>query len=75
MGRRCLCLAKDDAASSVSFLCRATTNKVVALYGMDAGTDSGVSYASPDQVTVPRGVVREFTGFPALVNGVITVRF
>ena len=50
---------------------RWVTNKVVALYGMDAGTDSGVSYASPDQVTVPRGVVREFTGFPALVNGVI----
>src|SRR5438034_1455952 len=50
---------------------RWVTNKVVALYGMDAGTDSGVSYASPDQVTVPRGVVREFTGFPALVNGVV----
>ena len=50
---------------------RWVTNKVVTLYGMDAGTDSGVSYASPDQVTVPRGVVREFTGFPALVNGVI----
>jgi len=47
------------------------TNKVVTLYGMDAGTDSGVSYASADQVTVPRGVVSEFTGFPALVNGVI----
>jgi hypothetical protein len=50
---------------------RWVTNKVVALYGMDTGTDSGASYASPDLVTVPRGVVTEFTGFPALVNGVI----
>ena len=47
------------------------TNKVVTLHGMDAGTDSGVSYASPDQVTIPRGVVTQFAGFPALVNGVI----
>ena len=47
------------------------TNKVVTLYGMDAGTDSGASYASPDQVTAPRGGITEFTGFPALVNGVI----
>lgn len=45
--------------------------KVVALYVIDAGTDSGASYASPDQVTVPRGVVNAFTGFPGLVNGVI----
>lgn len=47
------------------------TNKTVTLYGMDAGTDSGVTYTSPDQVTVPRGVVTEFTDFPALVNGAI----
>jgi hypothetical protein len=47
------------------------TNKVVTLYGMDAGTDSGPTYASPDEVTVPRGVVTQFTGFPALVNGEI----
>ncbi len=47
------------------------TNKTVTVYGLDAGTDSGVSYSSPDQVTVPRGVVTEFTDFPALVNGVI----
>jgi len=47
------------------------TNKVVTLYGKDAGTDSGVSYASPDQVTSPRGVVTQFTGFPALQNGKI----
>jgi len=50
---------------------RWVTNKVVTLYGMDAGTDSGASYASPDQVTVPRGVISAFTGFPALVNGII----
>jgi len=47
------------------------TNKVVTLYGMDAGTDSGPSYESPDQVTMPRGVITEFTNFPALVNGQI----
>jgi len=47
------------------------TNKVVTLYGKDTGTDSGVSYASPDQVTVPRGGVTQFTGFPAIQNGVI----
>jgi len=47
------------------------TNNVVALYGMDAGTDDGASYESPNQNTDPRGVVSEFTDFPALVNRVI----
>ncbi len=47
------------------------SNKVVTLYGNDAGTDSGASYTSPDLVTVPRGVVTQFTGFPAIQNGVI----
>lgn len=47
------------------------SNKVVTLYGYDAGTDSGPSYASPDLVTVPRGVVTKFTGFPAIQNGVV----
>ena len=47
------------------------TNLTATLYGMDAGTDSGVSYGSPDQVTVPRGVITRFTGFPAIQNGVI----
>lgn len=47
------------------------TNKVVTLYGKDAGTDSGTTYTSPDQVTVPRGVVTQFTEFPAIQNGVI----
>ncbi|MSU57242.1 MAG: hypothetical protein EXS35_03505 [Pedosphaera sp.] len=47
------------------------TNNVVTLYAKDTGTDSGVSYASPDLVTVPRGVVTQFTGFPAIQNGVI----
>jgi hypothetical protein len=47
------------------------TNKLVTLYGKDAGTDSGMSYTSADQVTVPRGVVTQFTGFPAIQNGAI----
>jgi hypothetical protein len=47
------------------------TNKTVPLYVLDSGTDSGVSYASPDQGTVPRGVVNQITGFPALVDGTV----
>jgi hypothetical protein len=47
------------------------TNKIVTLYGKDAGTDSGTSYSSPDQVTVPRSVVTQFTGFPAIQDNVI----
>lgn len=47
------------------------SNKVVTLYGYDAGTDSGASYASPDLVTVPRGVITRFASFPAIQNGVV----
>ncbi|HVY71173.1 MAG TPA: spondin domain-containing protein [Verrucomicrobiae bacterium] len=46
-------------------------SKEVTLYGRDAGTDSGITFTSPDQVTAPRGVVEPFTGFPALQDGVI----
>ncbi len=47
------------------------TNKVATLYGKDAGTDSGASYSSPDLVTSPRGVITQFTGFPAIQTGII----
>ena len=47
------------------------SNKVVTLCGRDAGTDSGTTYTSPDQGTVPRGVVSQFTGFPAIQDGMI----
>lgn len=47
------------------------TSLSVDVYGYDAGTDSGPSYASPDQVTVPRGFIQRFSGFPALQNGSI----
>lgn len=47
------------------------STKTVTLYGFDAGTDSGSSYASQDLVTTPRGVITRFSGFPALVNGAI----
>jgi hypothetical protein len=47
------------------------SNKVATLYGYDAGTDSGSSYASPDFVTVPREVVTRFAGFPAIQNGIV----
>jgi hypothetical protein len=50
---------------------RWVTNKMVSLYGKDAGTDSGTTYTSADQVTVPRDLVTQFTGFPAIQNGVI----
>lgn len=46
-------------------------SKTVTLYGYDAGTDSGARFTSPDQVTVPRDVIRRFTGYPAEANGVI----
>ena len=48
------------------------TNKTVTVYGMDAGTSaplSDLTYYGPFQVTVPRGVVTQMAGFPALVNG------
>ncbi|MEW6157937.1 MAG: spondin domain-containing protein [Verrucomicrobiota bacterium] len=57
-----LSLIENDAWAS---------KKIVTLFGHDAGTDSGGTYAAPDQVTVPRGVITRFTGFPALVNGTI----
>ena len=47
------------------------SEKTATLYGYDAGSDSGVSFSSPDLVTAPRGVVTRFTDFPALVNGEI----
>ena len=47
------------------------TNKVATLYGFDASTDSGASYSSANSVTVPRGLITRFTGFPAIQNGVI----
>jgi hypothetical protein len=43
----------------------------VTLFGHDAGTDSGPTYASPNAVTTPPEVITQFTDFPALVNGVI----
>lgn len=42
------------------------SSKTVPVYGYDAGTDSGVSYSSPDQVTAPRRTITRFTGFPAV---------
>jgi hypothetical protein len=46
--------------------------RVVALYPYDAGTDSGESYASPDDPTgEPEGIYRIETG-PLLVEGEVT---
>jgi len=45
--------------------------QTVTLYGFDAGTDSGADFTSPDLVTTPRGVVTQFAGYPALINGAV----
>jgi len=45
--------------------------KSVVLYGFDAGTDSGTTFTSADEVTTPRGVIARFAGFPALIDGQI----
>lgn len=37
----------------------------------DAGTDSGVSFMSPDLVTMPRQPIMRILGFPFLNNGVV----
>lgn len=44
--------------------------QTVPLRGFDAGTDSGVDFTSPDFVSVPRGQVRPFFGYPELIRGV-----
>jgi len=43
----------------------------VALLPWDAGTDSGISYASPDEVTDPRGVVTLLDPYPTRVEGLL----
>ncbi|MDE2825801.1 MAG: spondin domain-containing protein [Bacteroidota bacterium] len=42
---------------------------VVDLFVYDAGTDSGPSYTSPDQPTIPREPISRITGYPFLVDG------
>lgn len=42
---------------------------VVELFAYDAGTDSGLSFESPDEETVPPGPIHRITGFPFLNNG------
>ncbi|XP_054267798.1 spondin-1-like isoform X2 [Macrosteles quadrilineatus] len=45
--------------------CSWVESKVLNLYPWDAGTDSGVTYISPDQQTVPRDKIRRITSsFP-----------
>jgi hypothetical protein len=45
------------------------SQKTVMLYPYDAGTDSGVTFRSPDQVTVPRGVITPIGTPPLGENG------
>jgi hypothetical protein len=42
------------------------------LFPHDAGTDSGATFSSPDQETIPRQSIARITGFPFLNNGVIS---
>jgi hypothetical protein len=41
----------------------------VEVFAYDAGTDSGVSFMSPDQETRPHVPIARITGFPFLANG------
>lgn len=41
----------------------------VDLYAHDAGTDSGTSYESPDEETVPRRPIAQLTGYPVVSGG------
>lgn len=43
----------------------------VELYPWDAGTDSGSTYRSPDQVTTPPEPIQRLTGAPVAVSGVV----
>lgn len=42
---------------------------IVALPPWDAGTDSGATFTSPDEPTVPRGVISLLQGHPVAVGG------
>jgi hypothetical protein len=46
-------------------------SRTVTLWAYDAGTDSGVSYSSPDQATSPRAPISRLNGFPFSNNGTI----
>jgi hypothetical protein len=43
----------------------------VTLFPYDAGTDSGVTFRSPDEVTVPRGVITRLTVPPISQDGTV----
>jgi hypothetical protein len=43
----------------------------VTLFPYDAGTDSGVTFRSPDEVTVPRGVITRLTAPPISQDGTV----
>lgn len=43
----------------------------VTLFPYDAGTDSGVTFRSPDEVTVPRGVITQLTVPPISQDGTV----
>jgi hypothetical protein len=45
--------------------------KTVTLYPWDAGTDSGTTYAAPDQDTQPRQPVRALQGHPVALGGAV----
>jgi hypothetical protein len=45
--------------------------KVVALYPWDAGTDSGPTYAAPDQASQPRQAIHLLEGHPVALGGAV----
>jgi hypothetical protein len=45
--------------------------KVVTLYPWDAGTDSGPTYAAPDQASQPRQAIHLLEGHPVALGGAV----
>jgi hypothetical protein len=41
------------------------------LHAHDAGTDSGISYGSPDHETIPRQPIARLTGYPVAADGAV----
>jgi len=59
VGVRALSMLSDDWRDEI----------IVELYPWDAGTDSGITFESDNEATVPRGVITLIQGPPVAVNG------
>jgi len=50
-----------------------TDDITIALYPFDAGTDSGTTYRSADEQTVPHEPVSRLSGYPVATDGVVPI--